>query len=119
MFALLVENLPPKERSAVAELDSEHSGCLAQTRYSFGKARKGDASASMHKASKIYALLKNAPGEQVTYLALRSTQRVVQDRIRNYVTKYVPAAQEITDLQVIEAGFKVGTREVRQEPRRT
>jgi hypothetical protein len=63
----------------------------------------------MQKASKIYALLKSAPGEQITYLALRSTQRVVQDRIRNYLTKHVPAAQEITDLQVIEAGFTVGT----------
>jgi tRNA nucleotidyltransferase/poly(A) polymerase len=108
-FALLSENLSPKERAAVAELDAQHSPAWLKLAARSAKLEKEIASASMQKASKIYALLKSAPGEQITYLALRSTQRVVQDRIRNYLTKHVPAAQEITDLQVIEAGFTVGT----------
>jgi hypothetical protein len=40
---------------------------------------------------------------------LRSQQRTVQDRIRNYLQKYIPTAQEITDPQVVEAGFTPGT----------
>jgi tRNA nucleotidyltransferase/poly(A) polymerase len=108
-FSLLAENLPPKDKAAVAALDAQHSAAWLKLAARSAKLEKEIASASMHKASKLYALLKNAPGEQVTYLALRSTQRGVQDRIRNFLTKYVPAAQEITDLQVIEAGFTVGT----------
>lgn len=108
-FSLIAETLPPKDKAVIAGLDAEHSAAWLKLAVRSAKLEKEIASASMQKASKIYALLKNAPGEQITYLALRSAQRAVQDRIRNYVTKYVPAAQEITDLQVIEAGFTVGT----------
>jgi tRNA nucleotidyltransferase/poly(A) polymerase len=98
-----------KSEPPSAELDAQHSPAWLKLAARSAKLEKEIASSSMQKASKIYALLKSAPGEQITYLALRSTQRVVQDRIRNYLTKHVPAAQEITDLQVIEAGFTVGT----------
>ena len=39
---------------------------------------------------------------------------VVQDRIRNYLQKYIPTAQEVTDLQVVEAGFTLGHAEIRE-----
>jgi tRNA nucleotidyltransferase/poly(A) polymerase len=108
-FALLAENLAPKEKAALVELDTEHATSWQKLASRSAKLEKEIAAPAMHKASKIYALLSHAPGEQVTYLALRSTQRTVQDRIRNYFTKHVPAAQEITDLQVIEAGYTLGT----------
>ncbi len=40
---------------------------------------------------------------------LRSGERIVHDRIRNYLQKYLPAAQEITDRDVISAGGQPGT----------
>ncbi|HYP05896.1 MAG TPA: hypothetical protein VER03_06640 [Bryobacteraceae bacterium] len=108
-FALIAENLAAKDKAAVADLDSAHSPSWLKLATRAAKLEKEIAAPSMQKASKIYALLSNAPGEQITYLALRSTQRVVQERIKNYLTKHVPAAQEITDLQVIEAGYTLGT----------
>ena len=54
-------------------------------------------------------MLSKAPGEQILYLVLKSQHRLVQDRIRNYLQKYIPAAQEVTDQQVTEAGFTPGT----------
>jgi tRNA nucleotidyltransferase/poly(A) polymerase len=108
-FALLTENLPPKEKAAVVDLDGAHASSWQKLAARSAKLEKEIAAPAMQKASKIYALLSHAPGEQITYLALRSTQRVVQDRIRNYFAKHVPAAQEITDLQVIEAGYTAGT----------
>ena len=49
------------------------------------------------------------PGEQVLYLVVYSTQRLVQDRIRNYFQKYLPASLEITDEVVAAAGVAPGT----------
>ncbi len=44
-----------------------------------------------------------APGELVMYLLVYSEQRMVQDRIRNYFQKYLPASLEITDEMVVAA----------------
>jgi hypothetical protein len=41
-----------------------------------------------------------APGEEVLFLLTHSAQRLVQDRIKNYLTKYLPAALEVTDKDV-------------------
>jgi hypothetical protein len=38
-----------------------------------------------------------------------SGQRIVQDRIRAYFSKYLPLAQEITEEQVAATGVKPGT----------
>ena len=40
---------------------------------------------------------------------MKSNQRLVQDRIKHYYQKYLPAAQEITDREVLEAGLTLGT----------
>ena len=73
------------------------------------KLEKDVAVSTLHRPSKIYSVLSKAPGEQILYLVVHSQQRVVQDRIRNYLQKYIPAAQEITDQQVIDAGYTAGT----------
>ncbi len=54
----------------------------------------------LKKASQLYQVLIKAPGEQVLWLMVYSTQRLVQDRIRNYFEKYLPASQEVTDEMV-------------------
>lgn len=108
-FALLTEKLTPKERTVIADLDPEHAGFWSKLGARAMKLEKELAASSLNRPSKIYALLSKAPGEQIFFLVLRSQQRTVQDRIRNYLQKYIPTAQEITDSQVVEAGFKAGT----------
>ncbi len=49
------------------------------------------------------------PGEQILYLAVYSNQRIVQDRIRNYFQKCLPASTEITDEVVAATGVPPGT----------
>ncbi|MBZ5594245.1 MAG: hypothetical protein LAP39_18545 [Acidobacteriia bacterium] len=59
--------------------------------------------------SQIYQALVKAPGDEMLFLLYRSQQRLVQDRIRNYLQKYYPTAQEVTDADVEKAGGKPGT----------
>ena len=66
-------------------------------------------SPKLQKASQVYQVLAKAPGEQILYLVLNSEQRIVQDRIRNYFQKYLPASLEITDEVVRAAGVTPGT----------
>ena len=54
-------------------------------------------------------MLSKTPGEQVLYLAVYSTQRIVHDRIRNYFQKYLPAALEVTNEVVAATGVTPGT----------
>jgi hypothetical protein len=73
------------------------------------KLEKDLKSPKLQKASQLYQALQKAPGEQVLYLLVYSTQRIVPDRIRNYFQKYLPASLEITDEIVAAAGVNPGT----------
>jgi tRNA nucleotidyltransferase (CCA-adding enzyme) len=108
-FSILTEKLSPKERAVIAELDADNSASWLKLGARASKLEKEVSASNLHRPSKIYNVLAKAPGEQILYLIVHSQQRPVQDRIRNYLQKYIPAAQEITDLQVIEAGYTVGT----------
>jgi hypothetical protein len=59
--------------------------------------------------SQIYQALVKAPGDELLFLLYRSQQRTVQDRIRNYLQKYYPAAQEVSDAEIEKAGARPGT----------
>ena len=50
-----------------------------------------------------------APGDQVLFLLAHSSERLVHDRIRNYLQKYLPSAQEVTERDVVATGAKPGT----------
>ena len=43
------------------------------------------------------------------FLLYRSSERTVQDRIKNYFQKYLPAAQEVTERDVVAVGGQPGT----------
>jgi tRNA nucleotidyltransferase/poly(A) polymerase len=73
------------------------------------KLEKDLKSAKLQKPSHIYQALIKAPGDQVLFLLLRSPERLVQDRIRNYLQKYLSAAQEVADTDVVAAGVQPGT----------
>ncbi len=61
-------------------------------------------SAKMQKPSLIYFTLVDAPAEHIFVLLAKSPLRIVQDRIKNYLQKYLPAAMEITDEDVLREG---------------
>jgi hypothetical protein len=109
---LLGEKLTPKERASLATHIMLDKRELSEWQKLESKAKKLETevkSPKLHRPSQIYSVLAKAPGEQVILLLLRSQQRLVQDRIRNYLQKYVVTAQEVTDADVIARGAKPGT----------
>ena len=109
---VLFEKLNPKERSAViaaAELTKAEAAAPEKLAAAAKKLERDLKSPKLQKASQLYALLSKTPGEQVLYLAVYSTQRIVHDRIRNYFQKYLPAALEITNEMVAATGVAPGT----------
>jgi len=86
-------------------------GSIAKLEAAAKKLDKDLRSPKLQKASQLYQVLMKAPGEMVIYLLVYSEQRLVQDRIRNYFQKYLPASLEITDEMVVaaHAGLVPGT----------
>lgn len=111
-LGLLCEKLSPKERAAfIKHLDLKKSDVSAwQTLDARVKKLENELkSPKLNKPSKIYQLASKTPGEQILYLLMKSNQRLAQDRLKNYLQKYLPAAQEITDRDVVAEGLQPGT----------
>jgi tRNA nucleotidyltransferase (CCA-adding enzyme) len=103
---LLLEKLTPKERSAFMKTAGMEKADVSAWQKLEGHSKKLEQelkSARLQKASRLYALLSKTPGEQILFLLVKSTERGVQDRIKNYLQKYLPAAQEVTDRDVTAA----------------
>jgi len=111
-LAVLMEKLNAKERAALiktAELTKSEIGAWQKLEAAAKKFDKELRSPKLQKASQLYQALVKAPGEVVLYLLVYSEQRLVQDRIRNYFQKYLPASLEITDEMVVASGVTAGT----------
>jgi tRNA nucleotidyltransferase/poly(A) polymerase len=108
-FWVLTEKFSPREKAAlvkrlgIPKADVDLWQKLDQRAKKLETALK---SAKLKKASLVYLLLREAPADQILFLLYRSRQRPVQDRIKNYLTKYVPGVLEITDREVA-AHFEV------------
>jgi len=69
-------------------------------------------SAKLNRASLFWQALKGAQGDQVFLLALKSGERLVQDRLKNYFGKYLPTVAEISDAEIADStGVQPGTAE--------
>jgi tRNA nucleotidyltransferase/poly(A) polymerase len=66
-------------------------------------------SARLKKPSQIFDVLSKAPADEILFLLYHSQARLIQDRIRNYLQKYIPLSQEITDTEVEAKGVTPGT----------
>ncbi|MCL6545685.1 MAG: hypothetical protein K6T61_10685 [Bryobacteraceae bacterium] len=106
LLYFLTEKLTPKERAALIKATAMHKAEVelwerlpAETKALERQLR----SPKLHKASEVYQLLSTARGEHILFLYLRSQHRLVHDRIRNYLQKYLPAAQEVTERDVSAA----------------
>jgi tRNA nucleotidyltransferase/poly(A) polymerase len=109
---LLLEKLNPKERAQLVktvELPKNEVEAASKLEAKAAKIEKQLATAKLTRPSALYALLSKVPGEVVLFLLMRSSQRLVLDRLKNYLQKYLPAAQEITERDVLEKGAQPGT----------
>lgn len=108
----LLEKLSAKERGQLTKTISfhkEHLDAAAKLESKAAKVERELATARITRPSALYALLHKVPGEIVLFLLARSGQRLVLDRMKNYLQKYLPAALEITEQDVVEKGGVPGT----------
>jgi tRNA nucleotidyltransferase (CCA-adding enzyme) len=111
-LSVLLENLNAKERTALiknATLDRAEVGAWQKLEGAAKKLERELKADKLKKASQLYQVLIKAPCEQVLWLMVYSAQRLVQDRIKNYFEKYLPASQEVTDEMVALTGVTPGT----------
>lgn len=111
-LSVLMEKLNAKERSGLIQSTGLTKGEIntwQKLEPAAKKLEKEIKNPKLQKASQIYQVLIKAAGEQILYLVLNSEQRIVQDRIRNYFQKYLPASLEITDELVTATGVAAGT----------
>ncbi|MBS1877093.1 MAG: hypothetical protein JSU00_28030 [Acidobacteria bacterium] len=103
---LLLEKLNAKERAALAKatgLEKEDLALAQKLETNARKLEKDIKALKFQKPSRLYDMLVKAPGEQLLFLLVRSTERIVQERIKNYLQKFLPIAQEVTDREVTAA----------------
>ncbi len=111
-LTILFEKLNAKEKSALikaAELSRQEINATQKMEAAAKKLERDLKSAKLQKPSQLYQILIKAPGELVLCLMVYSDQRLVQDRIKNYFGKYLPASLEITDEMVAASGVAPGT----------
>jgi len=95
----LTEKFSPREKQAfVKELELAKADVDAWQKLE-PRAKKLETalrSARIKKPSQIYHLVAQAPPDEVLFLLYHSGLKPVQERLRNYFQKYLPAVQEIT-----------------------
>ena len=109
---VLTEKLTPREKagliSAVA-MPRADVNAWQKLEARSKKLEREMKSAKLNRPSQVYQALSKAPGDEVLFLLLRSQLRLVQDRIRNYLQKYLPMAQEVTEDEVRAKGVEPGS----------
>src|SRR5207253_1583134 len=109
---ILTEKFSPAEKTALVRslgMEKEDVDKWQKIDARSKKMEKDLKSAKLQKPSHVYHVLSKAPLDQVLFLLLRSPERLVQDRIKNYLQKYLPASLEITERDVVAAGGQPGT----------
>jgi len=56
-------------------------------------------------------------GDQILFLLAHSSERLVHDRIKNYLGKYLPTAQEVTERDVLPRASRLALRSSRRRAR--
>jgi tRNA nucleotidyltransferase/poly(A) polymerase len=105
----LTQKLTPKEKSGLIAATKMEKAEIDPWQKLEARAKKLETKlkgASLNKASLVYDCLIHASGEEMLMLHLQSGQRIVQDRIKNFLTKYLPTASDVTDEEVTQvSGF--------------
>ncbi len=110
---VLTQLLNPKERAALVAataMTKEEAAPWQKLEASSKKLEAALKSAKLNRASQVYDLLRKSPGEQLLLLYLKSAERLVQDRLKNYFSKYLGTAMEVTDAEVAQvSGLEPGS----------
>ena len=108
----LTEKLTPKEKQAlIATTDMPKTQVDAWQKLE-ARAKKLETAlraARIKKASQVYHLVSAAAPDEVLFLLYHSALKPVQERLRNYYQKYLPAIQEITAEEWAALEGKAGT----------
>ncbi|HEY9140575.1 MAG TPA: hypothetical protein VIN93_06760 [Bryobacteraceae bacterium] len=95
----LTEKLSSREKLALAkhlEMSKADTNHWLQLEARSKKLAAALRSARIRKPSQVYQLVSGAAPDQVMFLLYASPLKPVQDRLRAYFQKYLPAVQEIT-----------------------
>ncbi|MBV8729790.1 MAG: CCA tRNA nucleotidyltransferase [Acidobacteriia bacterium] len=109
----LTEKLSAKEKQAVVKLLELPKPELDRLNKLEAAARKVESalrSPRIRKPSQVYFILNKAEADEILFLLYHSGYKPVQERIRNYFQKYVPAVQEITPEEWAQAESKAPPR---------
>jgi len=103
-LTVIFEKLSPKDRAdalkALALPATDLNG-LKKLEAGWKKLEKDIRSPKVHKPSQVWEVLESAGENEILMVLYESDQRVVQDRIRAFYSKYLPLAQEVTEEQVV------------------
>jgi tRNA nucleotidyltransferase (CCA-adding enzyme) len=94
----LTGKLTPKEKSGLIKAAEIPKAEIEAWRNLEPRARKLEhvlKSPNLRKPSGVYEILAAAPGDELVFLLCHSEHRVVQERARNYLQKYLPAMLEV------------------------
>ncbi len=111
-LSVLLEKLTSRERSELikaAALSKPEISAWQRMEAAAKKLERELKSPKLQKPSQLYQLLTKSPGELILYLSVYSSERLVQDRIRNYFQKYLPLSLEVTDEMVAATGVAADT----------
>ena len=109
---LLLEKLSPRERAQVTKaipIPKQELEAASKMESKASKVEKELTTAKFPRPSALYNVLSKVPGEILLFLLMRSGQRLVLDRVKNHLQKYLPTAQEVTEKDVLEKGVQPGT----------
>jgi hypothetical protein len=116
-LSLLAEKLNAREKSGLIRATGLRRSQVSAWQKLEVRAKKLERelkSPKLHKPFAVYEALSEIPGEVVLYLAVHSEIRLVHDRIRNYLEKYLPASLEVTEQDVQAQGGRPGTAKYRK-----
>lgn len=111
-LSVLTEKLTPQEKDAMVQrlgMDEVLAEQWLKIEARTKKLERELKAPKLQKASALYGVLSKAQGDQMLFLLVRSAERLVQDRIRNYFQKYLPMALEVTESDVLATGVAAGT----------
>jgi tRNA nucleotidyltransferase (CCA-adding enzyme) len=109
----LTEKLTPREKQALVKTTEMRKTELDLWQKLEPRARKLETalrSQRLAKPSQVYFLLAKAAPDEVLFLLYHSAVKPVQERLRNYFQKYIPAVQEITPEEWAAVDSKAGSR---------
>ena len=95
----LLEKLPSKDAAAFAKrigLTKKEVELWQKLETRSKKLEKDLKSAKLQKPSLVYSLLSKSAGDSILFLLARSSERLVHDRIKNYLGKYLLTAVGLT-----------------------